>query len=72
MGRVEKTVVVVQVEANLMHVNKEAAAAALAVKKLRAADEKGITTDGEFVGMFELMKKRFNDICEKIGFSCAW
>ena len=58
----KKKEVEVEVEANLMHVNKEAAAAALAVKKLRAADEKGITTDGEFVGMFELMKKRFNDI----------
>jgi hypothetical protein len=43
-------------------VNEAALAAALAVARRRVTKEDGITYNSEFDGMFELMKKRFNDV----------
>jgi hypothetical protein len=42
--------------------NEAAAAAAAAVAKQRIVEEEGITTDSEFVGLFEMMKIRFGDV----------
>jgi hypothetical protein len=39
-----------------------ALAAARAIQKIRDAKEEGITIDAEFVGLFNLMKQRFNDV----------
>ena len=39
-----------------------AAAAAIAVAKKRTLEEEGITTDAEFIGMFDMMKNRFGDV----------
>ena len=43
-------------------VDPAAAAAALAVQRQRDAVEEGITVDAEFVGLFNLMKRRFDDV----------